>query len=210
MHGNSSVCTQKALRVLCRILSQKVDADCGKTVCLTGASAPNFDAGAGHTGHTLIIYDFFGAQCTFVIFLRISVFFRLGRGGAAPVPIFFGGGRPPPCPPPVQTPLFNSYALDSNTPALVTTPQISTRLSCKHSLTEHMQTIKMAFQTVLLSRKQQYEVYNFITLLVNLLGQPAGVRMLRIKIIPFKLSMAVGSRTSFDDIKFYNLYHNKK
>ena len=57
--------------------------------------------GAGHTGHTLIIYDFFGAQCTFVIFLRLSVFFRLGRGGAAPVPIFFfGGGAAAPLPPP--------------------------------------------------------------------------------------------------------------
>ena len=29
------------------------------------------------------------------------------------------------------------------------------------------------------------------------------------KIMPFKLSMAVGHRTSFDDIKFYTLYHNK-
>ena len=27
--------------------------------------------------------------------------------------------------------------------------------------------------------------------------------------MPFKLSMAIGNRTSFDDIKFYNLYHNK-
>ena len=27
--------------------------------------------------------------------------------------------------------------------------------------------------------------------------------------MPFKLSMAVGHRTSFDDIKVYNLYHNK-
>ena len=42
--------------------------------------------GAGHTGHTLIIYDFFGAQCTFVIFLRLSVFFRLGEGAPPPLP----------------------------------------------------------------------------------------------------------------------------
>ena len=27
--------------------------------------------------------------------------------------------------------------------------------------------------------------------------------------MPFKLSIAVWTRTSFDDIKFYNLYHNK-
>ena len=71
----------------------------------SGESAPHFDwgGGAGHTGHTLIIYDFFGAQCTFVIFLRLSVFFRLGRGGAAPVPIFLGG-RPPPLPPCADAP----------------------------------------------------------------------------------------------------------
>ena len=33
--------------------------------------------------------------------------------------------------------------------------------------------------------------------------------MLRTKTMPFKLSRAVGNRTSFDDIKFYNFYHNK-
>ena len=33
--------------------------------------------------------------------------------------------------------------------------------------------------------------------------------MLRTQTMPFKLSMAVGNRTSFDDIKFYNYYHNK-
>ena len=33
--------------------------------------------------------------------------------------------------------------------------------------------------------------------------------MLRTKTMPFKLSIAVGNRTSFDDIKFYKLYHNK-
>ena len=33
--------------------------------------------------------------------------------------------------------------------------------------------------------------------------------MLCTKTMPFKLSMAVGNRTSFDDIKFSNLYHNE-
>ena len=33
--------------------------------------------------------------------------------------------------------------------------------------------------------------------------------MLSTKTMPFKLSMAVGNRTYFDDIKFYNFYHNK-
>ena len=37
--------------------------------------------------------------------------------------------------------LFNFYVLDFN-PLLVNTPKISTWLSCKHSLTEHFQTIK--------------------------------------------------------------------
>ena len=87
---------------------------------MSGASAPNFDwGGAGHTGHTLIIYDVFGAQCTFVIFLRLSVFFRLGRGGAAPSQ-FFWGGRPPPCPPPpVPTPLHvrcHNYSFQRGAP----------------------------------------------------------------------------------------------
>ena len=33
--------------------------------------------------------------------------------------------------------------------------------------------------------------------------------MLRTKTMPFKPSMAVRNRTSFDYIKFYNFYHNK-
>ena len=39
--------------------------------------------------------------------------------------------------------------------------------------------------------------------------QAAGVYILRTKTMPFKLSMAVGNCTSFDNIKFYNFYHNK-
>ena len=39
--------------------------------------------------------------------------------------------------------------------------------------------------------------------------QAAGVHILRTKTMPFKLSMAVGNCTSFDNIKFYNFYHNK-
>ena len=38
--------------------------------------------------------------------------------------------------------LVQFFGLDSNPPALVNTPQISTRLSCIHSLIEHLQTIK--------------------------------------------------------------------
>ena len=44
---------------------------------------------------------------------------------------------------------------------------------------------------------------------VKLLHQAAGVHILRTKTMPFKLSMAVGNCTSFDNIKFYNFYHNK-
>ena len=58
--------------------------------CLTGASAPNFDWGGGRVTH----FRHFSAP--------FGVFFVWGGGGAAPVPIFWGGGRPLP---PVPTPL---------------------------------------------------------------------------------------------------------
>ena len=129
MHGNSSVRFQKALRVLCRILIQKVDADGGK----------------------------------------------IG--------------------------LFNSYSLDSN-PPLVNRPQISTRLSWTHSLTEHLQTIKIAFLNCFACPKQRQEVYNFITLPVKHLRQPANVHILYTKTIHFNFSMAVGNRTFSTTLSF--------